>query len=499
MIAMMALLIGDIFRNNARSVPSRRAATMGDRSLTYAELDDAGNRTAQVLRGLSVGRGARVACWSDTALDVLPLFAACSKLGAAFAPVDAKLGVEEATGIVGLARPQVLVSDEAHAEAAEVVARACGVSQLLRMGGGSGAGTDLDEAVAAARADDPHEPGVVETDPHVIFFTSGSTGRPKGVVLSHRANWLRAFHGVFRDAPERSVCMFPLFHMAGFTLALSAWQTRGEIAFVEAATAEALLGAVRARRANRLYCIPAIWARILETDFAPEDVASLRDVDTGTSATPPELIAALVERFPTAATRVYYGSTECGAGTALADADVLRKPGSVGLPVAGVALRLADDGEIQLRSPFMMDGYFDDPEATAAAFADGWYRTGDLGAFDDEGYLSVTGRLREVIRTGGETVAPTEVEAVLAEHPAIDEVAVVGLPDARWGEVVCAAVVTRPGATITLEDLKQHCGGRLARFKHPRRLEHVDALPRTSATQQIQRTLVVERILARAT
>jgi acyl-CoA synthetase (AMP-forming)/AMP-acid ligase II len=333
----------------------------------------------------------------------------------------------------------------------------------------------------------------------VIFFTSGSTGRPKGVVLSHRANWLRSFHGVFRDAPERSVCMFPLFHMAGFTLALSAWQTRGEIAFVAAATAEALLGAVRARRANRLYCIPAIWARILEADFAPEDVASLRDVDTGTSATPPELIAALKKRFPAAATRIYYGSTECGAGTALADADVLRKPGSVGLPVAGVALRLADDGEIQLRSPFMMDGYFDDPEATAAAFADGWYRTGDLGAFDDEGYLSVTGRLREVIRTGGETVAPTEVEAVLAEHPAIDEVAVVGLPDARWGEVVCAAVVTRPGATITLEDLKQHCGGRLARFKHPRRLEHVDALPRTSATQQIQRTLVVERILARAT
>ena len=146
-----------------------------------------------------------------------------------------------------------------------------------------------------------------------------------------------------------------------------------------------------------------------------------------------------------------------------------------------------------------MDGYFENPEATAAALdADGWYHSGDLGVLDDEGYLSIVGRLRDVLRTGGETVSPAEVEAVLATHDGVAEVAVIGLPDPQWGEVVCAVVVPAPGMPApSLEDLRAHCEGRLAGFKHPRRVEIVDALPRTSATGQIQRTLLVERITAR--
>jgi acyl-CoA synthetase (AMP-forming)/AMP-acid ligase II len=340
-------------------------------------------------------------------------------------------------------------------------------------------------------AGEPPAAGLAESDPHVLFFTSGSTGRPKGVVLSHRANWLRTFQGVFRDDPERSVCMFPLFHMAGFTLGLTAWQTRGEIAFVSAATADEILAAVERRRANRLYCIPAVWARILEADAARYDTSSLREIDTGTSATPIELVRALKARFPGTATRIYYGSTEVGSGTTLPDADVLRKPGSVGPASPGVDLVLSEAGEILLRSPYLMDGYFENPEATAEALVDGWFHTGDLGALDDEGYLSVVGRMKELIRTGGEAVAPAEVESVLATHPGVDEVAVVGIPDVQWGEVVCAVVVPVAGTGVTLEDLQAHCEGRLAGFKKPRRLECVDALPRTAATGQVQRTLLI--------
>jgi acyl-CoA synthetase (AMP-forming)/AMP-acid ligase II len=142
-----------------------------------------------------------------------------------------------------------------------------------------------------------------------------------------------------------------------------------------------------------------------------------------------------------------------------------------------------------------MDGYFDNPDATAAALVDGWYRTGDLGAFDDEGYLSIVGRARDVIRTGGETVAPVEVEQVLSTHDAIAEVAVVGVPDAQWGEVVTAVVVAA-GDPPDVETLRAFCEGRLASFKHPRRVVVVDALPRTAATGQVQRTLIVERLLA---
>ena len=142
-----------------------------------------------------------------------------------------------------------------------------------------------------------------------------------------------------------------------------------------------------------------------------------------------------------------------------------------------------------------MDGYFDAPEATADALRDGWYHTGDLGAIDDDGYLSIVGRARDVIRTGGETVAPPEVEHVLGEHPAIAEVAVVGLPDPQWGEVVTAVVVCGPGTTAPdVDGLRTFCAGRLAGFKQPRRVAVVDALPRTAATGQIQRTLIVERL-----
>ena len=478
------LRVGEIFRRNARVVPNEVAASLGDELLTHAALDQAGNRLAWALRELGVRHGDRVVCWAGTSLPVLPLFVALAKLGAVFAPLSAQLGRDEATGLVRLARPVLLVSDPQRDADAASIADAVGVRHRSL----------AEEPGLDVSSEEPLEPSLRETDPHVLFFTSGSTGLPKGVVLSHRANYLRSFQGVFRDVPERSVCMFPLFHMAAFTLALAAWQTRGEIALVPVASAEEILGAVERRRANRLYCIPAVWSRILDTEPGRFDTSSLRELDTGTSATPMELIRALKERFPATSTRIYYGSTEVGSATTLPDADVLRKPGSVGPPSPGVDIQLSEAGEICVRSAYLMDEYFDDPDATAAALNGGWFHTGDLGALDDEGYLSIVGRLKEIIRTGGESVAPSEVEAVLASHPAVSEVAVVGIPDPDWGEIVCAAVVPGSGAAPTLADLRAHCEGRLAGFKRPRRLERVDALPRTAATGQVQRTLLVEQI-----
>jgi acyl-CoA synthetase (AMP-forming)/AMP-acid ligase II len=286
--------------------------------------------------------------------------------------------------------------------------------------------------------------------------------------------------------------------MAGWSMALGAWQARCPLHLVEAPDADTLLSTVERRHATRLYCIPAVWARVLDASWARYDLSSLREADTGTSATPPELVAAIRDAFPGTVTRIYYGSTEAGPGTLLPHVDVLRKPGSVGLPALGVDVRLAEDGEVCMRSEYLMDGYFDDPESTGAALRDGWYHTGDVGALDDEGYLSIVGRVRDVLRTGGETVAPTEVEHVLGGHPAIAEVAVVGLPDPQWGEVVCAVVVPVAGAGAPdVDALRRFCDGRLAPFKQPRRVEVVDALPRTPATGQIQRTLIVERITSR--
>ena len=495
------LLVGDLMQKNAKTYPRRVAAWMGGDSLTFAELDERADRLAQALRAQGVGHGDRIVAWADTCLEVLPLFVALAKLGAVFAPLNARLGTSEAAVIVKMAQPRMLVADADHLQGAIEIASELGIERV-----GSLSAPDRESNVMDLRPNQlapcPEaidEPALAETDPHVIFFTSGSTGAPKGVILSHRANYLRTYQGVFLAEEERSVCMFPLFHMAAFTLALSAWQTQGEIAFVEAATAEKILEAVEARRANRLYCIPAVWNRILELDAERFDVSSLRFIDTGTSATPIELLKTLKDRFPGCVLRVYYGSTETGAGTTLMDADVLSKPGSVGLPSPGVDLRIGDGGEICLRTHYLMDGYFNNPEATREAMQDGWYHTGDIGALDDEGYLFVVGRIKELIRTGGEAVAPAEVEAVLSRHPGIRELAVVGIPDPQWGEVICAVVVPEGDANITLEALQKTSDGALAGFKKPRRLEIVETLPRTAATGQVQRILLIEEIIARGT
>jgi Acyl-CoA synthetases (AMP-forming)/AMP-acid ligases II len=278
---------------------------------------------------------------------------------------------------------------------------------------------------------------------------------------------------------------------------LGAWQARRAVHFSPADPA-VLLDTVQRHHAGRLYAIPAVWARILEHGVDGYDLSTLREADTGTSATPPELIAALRKALPHTVTRIFYGSTEAGPATILPHADLAAKPGGVGRPQPACEVRLSTTGEVCVRNPFLMDGYFDDAAATAEVLRDGWYHTGDLGAFDADGYLSIVGRARDVIRSGGETISPAEIEQVLAAHPAFAEVAVVGVPDPVWGEIVTACIVVRAGAEPPdVDSLRIWCADRLAPFKHPRRVVVLDALPRTPATGQVQRTLIVERLLAR--
>ncbi len=475
------LLIGDIFSNAALAVPDRIAAVVGERSLTFAALESVANRLARHLAHDGVGRGTRVAVWCSTDLDAVPLFAALAKLGALFIPVSGLLGPDEAAAILGTCRPNLVVTDHPRP-----------------LPPGAPRSTSLAELAAASA--DPHDArwateGLAERDPHVAFFTSGSTGQPKGAVLSHRANHLRSHPGALLEPRGVMVCPYPLFHMGAWTIALQQWQARDTVVFTEGSGAEEICGLVERHRATRLNCVPAVWGRIIEhvAGLPANPLATLRFADTGTSETRPELLEAIGAAAPGAHQRVFYGSTEAGSVSCLEQADLAGHPGSCGQPGPGVQIRRAEDGELWVTGPMLFDGYLDDPAATDAALVDGWYRTGDLIDVND-GFLSVVGRTGDLIRTGGEVVVPSEVEAALAGHPGVAEVVVVGLPDPTWGEVVCAVVVVDDGAGPTLEELRDRCAGHLATFKQPRALRVVETVPRTASTGQVQRRLLVERL-----
>jgi fatty-acyl-CoA synthase len=321
------------------------------------------------------------------------------------------------------------------------------------------------------------------------------------VVLSHRVNYLRSHPGSQLESRGTNVCMYPLFHMGAWTIAMTSWQHQAAVVFVPQADPAVLVDEIERWQATHFNAIPAVWRRILE--LAREDasvadrLASLRIADSGTSATPPDLLLAIHELVPSAVRRVFYGSTEAGAVCLLRDEAMEAKPGACGVPQHSCRTRLdPETGELQVSGALLFDGYFDNPVATAEAHTDdGWFRTGDVAAIDDDGFYSIVGRVKDVIRTGGETVAPVEVELALADHPALVDVAVVGIPDAQWGEVVCAAVVVRDGADAPdVEALRRHVGERLARFKHPRMVVVLDAVPRTPATRQVQRRLIIEQV-----
>lgn len=463
--SMRQLLVGDIIKTAAIRTPRRIAAWHGDRSITFAEAAAASESVAQALLEEGVGRGDRVVWIAENCLEAIAVHFGTAHIGAIFTPLNPKAPSAELERLIAHADPALILGD-----------RASGRMTLAELLGRHPARTHA-------------HPLVHEDDPQVMHYTSGTTGDPKGCLLSHRVQRVRTGVGSHWPVPP-TVVMFPQFHMAGWSRALWWWLQSSAVIYVDRAEAGLLIDAVARHRVSTMYCIPAVWRRIVEADRSGRDVSSLRCVETGTSMVTPELLGLIRGAFPGVQISIAYGSTEAGSVCTLGPDDIDRKPGSVGLPVPGVTIEQGANGEMLVASPWVFSGYFRNEQATSRAFERGFFRTGDLAEIDEEGYRSVIGRAGDLIRSGGEWVSPAEVESVLQSHPAVADAAVVGVVDGDWGQIVTAYVVARAGHQVTLDMLRTHCALTLAPYKHPRRLKLIDALPRTPATGQVQRRLL---------
>ena len=492
------LVLGDILRRHAQVRGSKTAYVVGDDRVTYAAFHARSNQLARALARLGVGPGDRVAVMATNRVEVPIIYFAVLKLGAIIVPVSARFTAGEVATVVGHAEAETfLVAPEFDA--------ACATRRAsIRIG------RDLD-ALAAAEPSDDVAVAIDERDPHVMLYTSGTTGQPKGALLSHRSYWLQATTSHlqlgFRE-DDVGLSMFPMFHMGGWSLPLGFWHTGATVVIMPKAEPRAILDAIARERVTYLYAVPTVYASLLAAlDRERDDVSSLRLLGGGTAPMTAAQVHAIRDAFRCRDMVILYGSTEAGPVSVLRPPDVARKPETVGRPYLDVDVRLVDEdgrdvspgavGEIVVRSEFTMRGYWRNPEETARTKRDGWVHTGDLGTFDDEGFLSVVGRRKEVIRSAGESIFPAEIERVLLAHPDIREASVVGIPDEHWGEAVVAAIVPRSGATLDADAVIAHVRQHLAGYKKPKHVCFLPELPRTAASQQVHKPLLREIVVRR--
>jgi len=479
------------------------------RRLRYAELASRTARAAGVLAGAGVGPGERVAVLLGSSTPYLEVVLAAARLGAMAVPVNVRWSQREIAVLLDDCTPRVVVHGEAQAQ---VLERACAAARhqpALRLL--AGAPDDPYEAALASAEPQPAAP-VSPDDPMILMYTSGTTGAPKGALLPHRKTLYNARNAeiFFRmEGRDRVLVVVPLFHSFGLAiLALPTLHVGGALVLQARFDPAAVWRAVGEERIRFFGAVPTMFRSLHEElETAPParyELDSLRFLFTSGAPIPVELIRAYERRG--LVLKQGFGQTETSTLTCLDAADAIRKAGSVGRPVPYAVVRVVarqglaepparwrdvvpgsgQTGEIVVRGPITMLGYWNRPEETAATLREGWLRTGDLATVDPEGFLTLVGRARELFISGGENVYPAEVEAVFETHPDLSEVAVVGVPDERWGEVGCAYVVLVPGAVLAPEALEAWASDKLASFKIPRRFVAVPALPRTE-TGKIQK------------
>lgn len=504
----MSLTMASWVARHADARPSRVALAFRDRRITFAGLHAQVDRVALGLRERGVRKGDRVAAMLLNCPEFFELMMACNRLGAIFLPINFRLSAGEVGFMLDDATPEVFVYQAAFRAVAEACA-ARGGRQPVRVELGDEVppgGAEAYAALVEGRAAGLEPAAVLESDPALMMYTSGTTGQPKGALLSHGNllwNNVQMLHAVSVGDDDINYTVAPLFHIGGLNVLTGPFIYKGATTLIDDQfEPRRALAAMAAHRVTATFMVPAMWAAISRVpDFDTYDLTRLRTCLVGGAPCP----VTVLEFYQARGFRFQegFGMTETAPIVSiLASADVVRKNGSVGKPCVHVEVRIVDEaerevargqvGELVVRAPNVMLGYWNRPEASAEALRGGWMHTGDLARSDEENFLYIVDRKKDMVISGGENVYPAEVEQVLVRHPKVLEVAVIGLPDERWGETVAAVVACRPGEELALEELRAHCEGKLAHYKQPLALCLVEALPR-NATGKVLKTELRER------
>jgi long-chain acyl-CoA synthetase len=474
------------------------------RTVTYAELVERANRVANALTALGVGEEGRVAYLDLNNPEFFEVMLGAAKVGAAIAPLNFRLTPAEMGKIVADSEAAVLVVGPVFEQALPVIeAEAPGLKRVVRVG------EDYEAWVASASDRDPGRASSAD-DVVLQLYTSGTTGLPKGVMLTNDncSALLDVADAWGVDETSVSLVAMPLFHIGGSGWANVSLARGGTDILVPMIDPAALLDTIEQRRITNAFLVPAVLQMMCAVPGADDrDFSSLRSIAYGASPITSSALTRALEVFKAPLFQVYGLTETTGAITELASVD--HDPGgprqhlmrSAGKPYPWVEMKAVDPatgadcgpgevGEIWIRSVQNSPGYWRKPADTAAAFdADGWLHTGDAGYFDDEGYLFLTDRIKDMIVTGAENVYPIEVESALSEHPDVADVAVIGVPDEKWGETVKAIVVRRPGSELTEAALLDWSRDRIAGFKRPRSVDFADELPRNPSGKLLKRVL----------
>lgn len=494
-----------VLEHHAARAPDKAITVFEGEITTYGEMAMRAARQAGGLAEIGVGAGQVVAILSFNSPEFLETFFAANYLGAIAMPINWRLAAPEIRYILEHSGARALVCDESLVDVASeatagleaTLKRVC-VSSTRAVGW-----VTLDDlrvsAPTVARLP------TASDDVHRLMYTSGTTGRPKGVMITH-ANlaWKNLAHIIefgFTSSDLGLACG-PLYHVGALDLTTTSLIAAGATTVIHRSfEAAAVVDELERSRVTVVWLAPAmVNAMMALPDIEQRDLSSVRVVINGGEKMPIPLIERIQRVFPSAWFADAYGLTETVSGDTFLDRDsILTKLGSVGRPclylevdiwdAQGSSLPAGERGEIVLRGPKIFKGYWRDPDATTAAFDGGWFHTGDVGLRDQDGYLFIVDRTKDMIVSGGENIAGSEVERVLYEHEAVLEAAVVGRPDDRWGEVPVAFVVLRPEATATADALVEHCRAQLARFKVPKEILFLDALPRNPSGKVLKRQL----------